>query len=99
VAYAAAELRSPAARTIRIAYQAPTPVRIFLNGVELAQAQFAVCSAPSLNLDWSRSAPAPLRAGANHLLLISAHSGEQSGWFWFLRAMALGDDGLPAPMV
>jgi hypothetical protein len=99
LAYAASELHSSTVQPIRIAYQSPTPVRILLNGVELAHEQFVACSAPRLNPGWSRSALAELRPGANQLLLISTFSGAQSGWFWFLRAMALGADDLPLPMV
>lgn len=99
VGYAAASLRSPDEREVRIAYQAPRPARVFLNGEELAQEVFAESDALRVNREWSRTAPARLRRGRNTLLIVSEHRGADEPWRWFLHTMAVGPDGLPAPDV
>lgn len=96
VGYAAASLRSPDDREARVAYQSPVPVRIYLNGAEVATETWADCDPLRTNPAWSRSAPLRLRAGVNHLLVISAHRGEDDPWRWFLHAQILGADELPA---
>ncbi|NTU82298.1 MAG: DUF5110 domain-containing protein [Chloroflexales bacterium] len=97
IGYAAAALTSPDARSIRVAYQSPRPARVYLNGVELVTESFADSQALRLNRDWSRTAPAHLRRGANHLLIVTDYLGADAPWRWFLHAMVLGSDGLPAP--
>lgn len=97
--YAAAALRSPDAREVRIGYQSPVPVRIFVNGVETPTETWVDCNPLRTNPHWSQTAPVQLRPGLNHLLIMSAHRGEDDPWRWFLHAQILGGDGLPAPDV
>ncbi|HMQ30524.1 MAG TPA: glycoside hydrolase family 31 protein [Chloroflexaceae bacterium] len=99
VGYAVAGLRSADEREVRIAYQAPRPARVFLNGEELAQEAFAESDALRVNSEWSRAAPARLRRGLNTLLIVAEHVASDEPWRWFLHAIALGPDGLPAPEV
>lgn len=95
--YAAFSLRSPAARVIRLAYQSPGPVRVILNGAEIATEQFVAANAIKLNPAWSRTAAVELCPGLNHVLIISRHPAEEHPWFWFLHAMLLDANGSPAP--
>jgi alpha-glucosidase len=99
VGYGAAELHSPDEREARIAYQSPVPVRIFLNGAEIATEEHAEADPLRINPHWSRTAPVRLRQGANYLLFSSEHRGEDNPWRWFLYVRLLGADGLPAPDV
>lgn len=99
VGYVAATMRSPHARTVRIAAQANRPLRLLLNGRPLAIERQVESDRLRQNHDWSLSAPVELRAGDNHLLTIADHSGQEIAWRWFLHLMVADEAGLPAPEV
>jgi hypothetical protein len=99
VAYAAADLLSPDERVARLAYQSQRPVQLYVNGVEVATAELVAHSALKVNPTWSRTGPVALRAGLNHVLVVSPHGVDDNPWQWFLHLMVEGEDGLPAPEV
>jgi hypothetical protein len=99
VGYAAVDLRSPDARTVRLAYQSQRRLRIFVNGAEVATEELVAHSQLKINATWSRTAPVSLRAGMNHVLVESPHASDDDPWQWFLHLMVEGEDGLPAPEV
>lgn len=82
-----------------IAYQSPRPVRVWLNGIELATESFAPCAINRVNSHWSRTVSTTLRPGINVLLIASDRPAGEDPWFWFLHVSILGSDGLPAPEV
>lgn len=97
VGYATAGFHSPDEREIRVAYQSYRGLRLYVNGVEVAEETHADVDFFQLNIDWSRSAPVRINAGVNHLLIISEHHAEDQAWRWFLRVALLNLDGLPLP--
>lgn len=99
VGYVAVTLRSPEARSARIAAQSYRPLRLILNGEPLPIESQTENDMLKLNYEWSRSAPAGLRPGDNHLLVICEHKGEELAWRWFLHLMVADDAGQPMPDV
>lgn len=96
IGYAVAELISPRPLEARIAYQSPWPVRVWLNGVELATETFVPCSPKKINPRWSYTVPTILQSGVNTLLIASERPAGEDPWFWFLDAAVFGMDNLPA---
>ena len=76
---------------------APRPV--WVNGAEAATQELVAHSALKINSAWSRTAPVTLRAGLNHVLVVSPHAVDDNPWQWFFHLMVEGEDGLPAPEV
>ncbi len=99
IGYAVAELNVQNPLEACIAYQSPRPVRVWLNGVELATESFAPCAINRVNLHWSRTVSTTLRPGMHVLLIASDRPAGEDPWFWFLHVAILGPDGLPAPEV
>lgn len=99
IGYAVAELDVQDSFEARVAYQSPRPVRVWLNGVELATESFVPCAINRVNPHWSRTVSITLHRGINVLLVASDRPAGEDPWFWFLRVAILGSDGLPAPEV
>jgi hypothetical protein len=93
VGYAAASLQNRQAGIVRIGYHSFRPVRLFLNGVELAADQAGFAAATFA--EWRFSRPVELKAGINHLLIISEHPAADQPWRWFLSVSVFDESGVP----
>ncbi|WP_129631957.1 TIM-barrel domain-containing protein [Candidatus Oscillochloris fontis] len=97
--YARTWLSIREAQRIRIAYHAPHPPQIYLNGTEIAIEHHIPAARYRVNPDWSRSIPVEIPAGTSSLIIISQHPADEDPWFWFMNVMIADEHDQPIPHV
>jgi hypothetical protein len=97
-AYAVTSIVSPDAREAVIGFRAGGPVRVFVNGAEVAQApapsETEPMHAPPGHIA-RRTVPVPLRAGTNMLVIRLDADPARAWWAFAVGAALLGPDDLP----
>lgn len=97
--YARTWLTSREAQTVRVAYHAPRPPQIYLNGQAVPIEEHIPAARYRINTDWSHSIPVELPAGTSSLLIISQHLAGEDPWFWFMNVMIADDNDQPIPSI